>query len=367
MNILEVITDLRIGGAQRVAANIGLFARAEDHITYLVFDHQIGDYEHDLRAHGHDVIHISAPSGGYLRHLRTLYREMRNGKYDVVHCHNMYSCGIVMLLGAMSGIQGRISHSHTAEDNELRNSFARRIYKRFMRELIWHFGTDYLACGEKAGEELYGAKRFRRKGVLIPNGIDIAAYAYAPENRKQMRAQFGVRDQFVVGHVGHYVDVKNQVFLIRLMPEIQKHRPDAVLLLFGEGKDRPMLEEEIATLSLSDSVRLMGNVNNIPQVLSALDVFAFPSLMEGTPLALLEAQANGLPCIVSEAVPGDACITDLIRKIPLSDVKRWAAEIASAQRPNGAEYTSVLKLKYEDVRESMVKLGSIFQKYRFGG
>lgn len=366
MEILELVADLRIGGAQRVAANIAKYAPADYHFTYLVFDEEIGEYESEILAQGNDVIHIPSPKKGYPAYLRALREQMRAKEFDVVHCHNMYSCGLVMQLAKQVGIPGRISHSHTAKDNILQESFPRKAYKRAMRDLIWTCSTDYLACGEDAGEELYGKQRFEKSGVVIKNGIDTAAYRFSPEFRRQIREKYGLGDRFVIGHVGHYVEVKNQIFLIRMMPELLKKRPDAILLLFGEGETRAEMQAEIDRLGLSDSVRLMGNVSNIPQVLSAFDVFAFPSVLEGTPLALLEAQANGLPCLISDTIPDDACVTDLIRKLPLSALDAWPEALLAAAREPDTDHTSVLTERYEDIHDSMAKLYGIFEKYHRG-
>lgn len=366
MEILELVADLRIGGAQRVAANIAKYAPSDYHFTYLVFDEEIGEYEPEIRMHGNEVIHIPSPKKGYPAYLRALQEQMRAHDYDVVHCHNMYSCGLVMQLAKQAGIPGRISHSHTAKDNILQESFPRKAYKRAMRDLIWTYSTDYLACGEDAGEELYGKQRFEKSGVVIKNGIDTAAYRFNADSRRRIREKYNLGDRFVIGHVGHYVEVKNQLFLIRMMPEILKRRPDAALLLFGEGETRAEMQAEIDRLGLSDSVRLMGNVSNIPQVLSTLDVFAFPSVLEGTPLALLEAQANGLPCVISATIPDDACVTDLIQKLPLSSPSAWSEALLAAEREPDADYTSVLSKRYEDIHDSMAKLYGIFEKYNRG-
>ena len=364
MEVLEIITDLHIGGAQRVAANIAKYAPPGYHFTYLVFDEGTGEYEPEIRAYGNDVIHIPSPKKGYPAHLRMLKAQMQARTYDVVHCHNMYSCGIVMQLAKQIGIPGRISHSHTAKDNVLQSSWPRKLYKSVMRQLIWHYSTDYLACGEDAGEELYGKVRFQKKGLVIKNGIDTAAYRYNAETRNQIRTQYRWEDRFLIGHIGHYVTVKNQIYLIRLMPEILRTQPRAMLLLFGDGETHESLAAEICQLGLDDSVRLMGNVSNIPHILSALDVFAFPSLLEGTPLALLEAQASGLPCIISDHVPADACVTDLIQKLSLSDRQAWIASILNASRNTRLDYSSVIREKYEDIHTSMEKIYSTFEKYQ---
>ena len=354
MEILELVADLRIGGAQRVAANIAKYAPAAYHFTYLVFDEQIGEYESEIQAEGNEVIHIPSPKKGYSAYLRALREQMRAKEYDVVHCHNMYSCGLVMLTAKQAGWK----------ESRCEIKLDKILY--IPDNTPPHKSDRNLACGEDAGAELYGKQRFSECGVVIKNGIDTAAYRYSEEAGRKVRERYDLKNRFVIGHVGHYVEVKNQRFLIRLMPEILKKRADTVLLLFGEGETRTEMQAEIDRLGLNDSVRLMGNVTDIPQVLSAFNVFAFPSVLEGTPLALLEAQANGLPCIISDTIPDDACVTDLIRKLPLSNESAWAEAILTVEREPNEDYTSILTARYEDIHDSMSRLYAIFEKYNRG-
>lgn len=355
MKVLEICAKLNIGGAQAVAANIARYADESFKFTYAVFGEEVGEYEAEVKRKGNEILHIPAPPNGQLRFLANLLRIMRRGKFDAVHCHTMYSCGTVMLAAKLCGIPRRVSHSHTAKD-EAKQSFSRKAYKRFMRFLMKTCGNVFLACGVDAGNELYGEDWFSAHGEVIKNGIDISRYVYSSDSAEAIRKKYNISDAFVVGHVGHYVNVKNQAFLIEMMLEIRKRKPKAVLLMFGEGADRGRLEALIREKHAEDYARLMGNVNNINEVLSSFDVFAFPSLYEGTPLSLIEAQANGVPCIISDTIPGDACLTDLIIKLPLSDTKSWVEAILTAKRDNSKEYNSAVREQYEDVKSSMERL-----------
>ena len=363
MKVLEIVADLKIGGAQRVAANIAKYAPEGMRFTYLVFGSEIGDYEAELRAEGHEIVHVSSPKKSRLAFSKALMHQLKSGRYDVVHCHTMYSCGLVMFIAKLMGVPGRISHSHTAKDQAGNRSSFRSAYKRLMQGLIWFCGTDYLACGTDAGAELYGTVRFQKKGVVIKNGIDTAAYRYSARNRTAARNALGLQNEFIIGHVGHYEAVKNQKFLIQLMPKLLNTRKDAMLLMYGGGSQRQELENEITALGLNEHARVMGNANNIPEVLSAFDVFAFPSLFEGTPLALLEAQANGVPCVISDCIPEDACVTDLIKKLPLDNHDAWIQTILNSKRDEKKDYTGVLHSQYEDIHDSMKQLYGVFSKY----
>lgn len=361
LKILVVSADLKIGGAQAVAANIAKYAPENYSFCYVVLTPEVGDYENMLLQQGHQVIHIPAPSDGMIKYFKNLLDLMRRERFDVVHCHTMFNCGVVMLAARIAGIPCRISHSHTIKEG-CEMTLIRRCYQQVMRLLIHYCGNVYFACGRDAGYVLHGKKWFARKGVVIPNGIDSKAYGYSDENRAIIRRQYHLEDQFVIGHVGHYVAVKNQIFLIRLMEKIREKIPNAVLLLFGEGEDREMLCAQIKQRAAGQYIRLMGNVNNIAQVLSAFDVFAFPSLFEGTPLALIEAQANGLPCIISDKIPADACLTEDINRVQLDDADAWVDAIVRACRRNPEGKTDILLTKYEDIQGSMNKVYSVYEE-----
>lgn len=362
MNVLEVSAKLNIGGAQSVCANISKYAEDSFHFVYIVFGKDEGAYEAQIRSRGDSIIHIPYPSANIVSFIRTLIRIIREEKIDVVHAHTMSNCGIVMFAGWLSGAKGRISHSHTIND-EGGNSVLRCMYRAAMRHMIHMFGTDWCACGLDAGNTLYGERWFQKHGTIIRNGIDIEAYQFNVCSRERIRKELGAQNCFIIGNVGHYVEVKNQVFLIRLMPAVLEKKPNAVLLLYGDGEDREKLEAEISALGLTEHVRLMGNVSNISEALSALDVFAFPSLFEGTPLALIEAQANQLPCVISDSVPADACLTDYIAALPLDGPQSdWVYALLSAHRVFSDKENQKL-VQYGSIQSTMQTLYELFRKY----
>lgn len=363
MKILEFSAKLNIGGAQAVAANIARYAEKSMEFTYVVFGDEVGEYEADVIARGNTVVHMPEPKENLWKFFWSIVALMKRERFDVVHAHTMFNCGLIMLAGKIAGVPGRISHSHTISD-EAKKSALRQVYLWLMRCLICCFGTEWCACGVDAGNILYGKKWFSRYGTVIKNGIDIDKYQYSDSARSRIRQQYQVTDSYVIGHVGHYVKVKNQAFLIRLMDEVRKVKPNAVLLLLGDGPDRGMLEEQIHQRGLEQNVRLVGNVSNVSEVLSALDVFVFPSLYEGTPLALIEAQANGLTCIISDAVPDDACLTDAVKKLNLEQPEScWVSALVDAKRIDRKETAVAIKKCYGTIETSMEELYSVFRKY----
>lgn len=360
--VLIIIGKLCIGGAERVARDIGFYSdpgRYEIH--YLVFGSEVGAYEQELENKGCRIIHAIPPSSGYVQFWKMLTKLIREEQYDVIHSHTMFNSGWAMMAGKLYGVPVRICHSHSIRGNEKRG-LLKNLYENTMRFLILCFATHYVACGKNAGQWLYGKKVFDRKGILIVNGIDLERFSFDSGIRQKIRSQLGVEDRFVIGHVGHLAAVKNQAFLVNMMPEILKRKPEALLLLLGEGPDREKLETMIRQLNLEDNVKMMGNVSNVQEYLSAMDVFAFPSFYEGTPLAVIEAQANGLPCVISSRIPEDVNLTDLVHVLSLGDVQTlWADVICSKKRECEDIYVMRIRQMGVHTDDMLKKICSLYE------
>jgi glycosyltransferase involved in cell wall biosynthesis len=356
--VLVIAGALYIGGAEKVCRDIGLFAEGRCIVHYLVFGDRIGEYEAQLTTAGCRVIHTAPPNEGHAAYYKFLVRLIREERYDVIHSHTMFNSGWAMLAGKRCGVPVRIAHSHSALDVDM--PAYKRLYEKCMRRLILRDSTVLAACGQKAGERLFGKKAFDERGTLLLNGIQTDLFAYDETARARIRSELGLDDKFVIGHVGHLAEVKNQSFLIRLMPKLLEKRPGAFLLLLGEGSDREMLENLIRELDLSKHVLMTGNVFNVNEYLSAMDVFAFPSLYEGLPLSIVEVQANGLPCIISDRVPKDVFVTDLLTPLPLEDEGTWIEAICSARRKDCMSYNELVRQSGMDARDFLEKVYELY-------
>ena len=363
IKVLLIAASLRVGGAEKVAADIGFYADSQKYIVhYVVFGDGIGAYEPELEVCGCKIFHLPPPSDSYRVYLSGLKKLIHTNHYDIIHAHTMFNIGWAMLAGKLYGVPVRVSHAHSALDET--RSFKVCLYEAAMRFLILTCATDYIACGVKAGQRLYGKRVFEKKGTLILNGIDTQDFVFDEQRRHAFRKGLGLDDKFIIGHAGHLAAVKNQVFLLGLMPEILKRQPRAYLLLLGEGEDRPMLEQKIHELHLEEYVRMTGNVRNVPDYLNAMDVFAFPSLYEGMPLSIIEVQSNGLPCVISDQVPKDVFLTDLLRPLPLSHQSAWVDAICGAKRVMSEKYAAEMRQSGFDVGTAMQKVYTIYEKGR---
>ena len=359
--ILQIAAHLTIGGAEKVCRDIGLYGNPEEYEThYIIFDDDIGDFGREVEAKGCKIFKFREPSDNYGEYFRELKKLMAKYPYTAVHAHTMFSVGWVMLAAKQMKIPVRVSHAHSALIDG--NSLVKSVYEKFMRMLILTCSTDLVACGEKAGIRLYGKKAYKKRGNLILNGIDTKAFAFSQIKRDEIRTEFNINDKFVLGHTDRLAEVKNQAFILRLMPEILKKKNNAVLMLIGDGEDRKTLEDTAKELGVSDKVIFVGNVTNVQDYLSAMDVFVFPSLYEGLPLSILEVQANGLPCIISDTVPPDVFLTELIHPLSLKEPEdNWINEILSVERNFNKDYSDELKASGFDLETAMKKVYAIYE------
>ena len=364
-NVLIIIGKLSVGGAERIGRDIGYYADKKKYsVHYLVFEDDVCAYEKELTDAGCIIHHMDPPSAGYGRYYRKLCELIKRQQIDIIHAHTMFNSGWAMLAGWQQRVPVRISHSHSIRGPEHRG-FVKNLYEKTMCVMIRLFATDYVACGKGAGKWLYGKKFFEKNGTVIYNGIGLDQYIYDENERNKVREKYGLQKKFIIGHAGHFAPVKNQAFLLELMLEIIRRRSYALLMLLCDGQIRKKLEEKVIKLGLQDRVLMTGNVKNVGAYMSAMDVFAFPSLYEGMPLALVEAQSNGLPCIISAKIPEDVYLTDLIRSLPLENsTEQWIEAIIKARRNHPERYRKVMGEEGFDIHGMLDRVYGLYERVK---
>ena len=238
----------------------------------------------------------------YLKALEDLFRK---NQYRIVHS-NINTLSVFPLYAAKkAGVPVRISHSHSTSNPK---EWKRNIIKNILRPFSKRYATDYFACSELAGRYLFGNKTFDHGEVkIIHNAIDLDKFKFDPEARKKLRKELDIKEKTVViGHVGRFVKQKNHDFLIDVFKEYHTKNPDSKLLLIGTGPLEEKIKAKVKKLNLPDSVLFLGQRDDTNKLYSVMDVFCLPSLYEGLPVAGIEAQAAGLPCVYSDKVTIEA-------------------------------------------------------------
>ncbi|WP_416828185.1 glycosyltransferase family 1 protein [Ectobacillus polymachus] len=362
IKILQVIGSLHIGGAENTVMN---FARYIDkdyfQCDFLVFGKDVGQYEKEAVELGSRVIHIPHPSKGYINYMRNLKEILIKGKYDVVHAHTLLSNGLTLKVAYDCNIRKRISHSHSTDSGRKEN-IVYKLYKIIMKKLIQKYATDFFSCGKEAGEFLYGEKLFRKSGKIINNGIVIKNYVFDEKKREKVRQIFGLDKQLVIGHIGRITAAKNHEFLIEIFYELHRLRKNTKLLIVGDGELRPLVENKIKDLDLEDSVIITGMRTDVVDILQAIDIIVFPSLYEGFPVAMIEAQAAGVPCIVSKNITTQVKITELVNFLSLQEnASIWATKILELEKVKRINKSKELIEKGFDIFSTINLLENLYE------
>ncbi len=358
IRVLMLDTVMDRGGAETMTMN---YFRNMDRtkVTYdfLVHREYKAAYEDEIASLGGKIYRICPPYPQnwirYQREIKKLFRD--HPEYKIIHC-NMMELGFPAYVAAKKcGVPVRICHAHTAPDKE-RFSVKREIrntYKKLMRSQLTH----KFACGKKAAEWVFG-KDHISDVVYMKNAIDAASFRYSSETEQEVRKEFHLENKFVVGHVGRFFEPKNHPFIVEIFSEIAKLDADAVLMLVGGGElDDAIMnktKEKIRELGLSDRVIFTGVRTDVNRIVQAFDVFILPSLCEGFPVVMVEAQAAGLKCIISDKVTDECDITGNVESIPLSaGAMKWAERILSykGQYQKQDMYDAIVKAEY-DIHEN---------------
>lgn len=308
---------------------------------------RLGAGLYPLPSYGHPVVYHKA-----------LYNAFKERGYRVVHAHLSTMSVFPLLAAWRAGVPVRICHNHsTAHWGE----GARTLLKYILRPFNKLFATHWYACGEAAGRWMYGGRAFDAgKVTVMPNAIDTTGFAYDPAARQRLRRELDIpQDAFVVGHTGRFMYQKNHKFLVEVFAELCRQKPNSRLLLVGEGELMPAVRQQVQALGLGDRVIFTGPRRDVDKLYSAMDVFCLPSHYEGMPLVAWEAQANGLPCVLSGAVTKEAsCGPNAIFAGPDWTRERWAQALCSGRRAAAPPVP--------DIRDEAVKLREFYEN-RQGG
>lgn len=282
--------------------------------------------EHSLKKRlnnlGLSLVVINGRTRFPLGYFSKLLTYLRKNNFDLVHVHGSSSLMALELLAAkLAGVDVRIAHSHNTTCDH-------KFLHKLLRPLFLRSYTQALACSQAAGEWLFLANDFK----VIYNGVDLQRFQFSERQRSAIRKSLGIaRDTFILGHVGHFNQQKNHTFLIDVFQKIERVMPNANLLLIGTGSRKDQIKAKVEQLKLSDKVFFIGNVTDVYNWFSAMDVFILPSLFEGFSIVLAEAQANGLVSFAADNIPPTVVVTSKVHFVSLKKSSKYWAEMILQQ------------------------------------
>ncbi|MCU9612330.1 glycosyltransferase family 1 protein [Caldibacillus lycopersici] len=325
IRVLQVVTLMDRGGLETMLMN---YYRHIDRrkIQFDFLEHRSGkhDYTDEILSLGGNIYNVPPVSPfnftDYYYRLRAFFKD--HHEYHIVHSHLDALSTYPLRTAKQFGVPVRIAHSHNT--NHEKNM--KYLIKRYSQLKLQYYTTHLFSCGVDAGKWLFKHNNFQ----ILNNAIDTKKFTYDAKVALQMKRKLGIHGKFVIGHIGRFFKQKNHGFLLDIFNRLHKINSDCVLLLIGAGELMNDIRQKAKELGLSDAVLFLGVRKDIPELLQAMDIFVFPSLYEGLPVTLIEAQASGLPCIIADTITEEVKITEHVKYVSLfSSIDVWIEQILS--------------------------------------
>jgi len=327
IRVLHMIGSLGIGGSQACVMN--LYRNIDRNA--IQFDFAVDSpgnnyYVNEIENLGGKIYYFPKFNGKNIIEVQRAWNNFlsKHREYKILHSHVRSYASIYIPIAKRNGVK-TIIHSHSTSNGRGFASVAKSILQYPLR-----YQADYFfGCSKAAGEWLFG------KGVVksnqyytLQNAVDTRQYQANPKEREECRRRLGIENKKVFLHVGRLHPSKNHNFLLNVFAKVVNHQPDSILLIAGDGELRSGIEERIDELALNGAVKMLGSRSDIPELMQAADCFLFPSNWEGLPLAVVEAQAAGIPCLISDHVTREVQISELVTYLPIDQgVDLWVDAI----------------------------------------
>lgn len=331
IRIVHMIASLHLGGSQAFVMNMYRnIDRSKVQFDFVVTPETKEGFYDEITNLGGKIFSCPRYKGTNHIQFNKWWDDFFNEhpEYKVIHGHVRSTASIYLKIAKRHGLV-TIAHSHSTSNGNGISAIVKRIMQLPIRKQ-----ADYLfACSDKAGKWLYGEKAITQQNYyMIPNGVDLKRFEFDVNKRNQMRMTLGIKkDMMILGHIGRLSTPKNHKFLLNVFNKYHKINSNSKLLLVGDGELFDCIKEHIDKLNISDAVIMTGSKQNTEDYYQVMDIFVFPSLWEGLPVSVVEAQANGLQCLISDVITHDVDLTDLIQYLPL-DEELWLGAIVEAHK-----------------------------------
>lgn len=332
VRVLHVIGGMNRGGAETIIMNLYReIDRSKIQFDFAVHTMKKCAYDDEITDLGGIIYRFPKFNGtNIIPYSKAWHYFWKSDKeHNIVHGHIGSSAAIYLYIAKKYGIY-TIAHSHSTGILQNAHDFLWKLFSYPTR----YIADSFFACSQLAGIKRFG-KRFngnKTNNYILPNAIKIEKYVFCSKIRQKIRNEFDIDNSIVYGHVGRFTHAKNHVFLIELFHELYKLNPNSKLFLVGDGELRGLIEKKISDLGLSNAVIITGVVDNVNEYLQAFDIFMFPSLYEGLPTTVIEAQASGLPSLLSDTITREICISPLVNFMSLKDpLENWIIAIKNLE------------------------------------
>ena len=352
IRVLHVFSRMDRGGAETMIMNLYRNIDRENvQFDFVVHTQDTCAYDKEILKLGGIIYHAPYIKLKYLiSYLKWLVVFFdTNTSYAVIHSHLRSVAIIYILIAKMKKIP-TIIHSHSTSSG----SGAKAIIKNLLQFPLRYIADYLFACSLNSGEWLFGKRACKKNNFyILKNAIDTTLFEFSEIRRAELRNILQIDQCLVVGHVGRLIEAKNHTFLLRIFKKIQLEYPNSLLLIIGDGQLKEQITKEVKRLNLTHSVRLLGTREDIRDLLQVMDIMIFPSLWEGFPVTLIEAQTSGLKCFVSDCISSDVKVTDLIYYLPLNEsADFWCTNILQHKDYRRKSMTDFVQNSGFDINET---------------
>ena len=339
--VVHIVGAMAPGGFENFIMNIyRKMDRSQIQFDFIVHKKKDNAYDEEIESLGGRLFYVTRKSQNPIKNFLEIRKVIKDNHYEIVCRHSDSAFTVVDLLAAkLGGAKKIIMHSHSTTTGNV------KIHK-FFRTWMSLVPTHRFACSKAAGEWMFGKREF----TFVPNAIDTTEYLYDEKMRLEMRKEWNVEEKNVYGHVGNFVYAKNHLFLLDVFKQITLKDDNAVLFLVGEGELREEIEAKIKELELQDKVILTGRRKDVIRFLQMFDLFLFPSVYEGLPVSMVEAQCSGLSCLMSDSITDEILLTDCVKQMSLKEACGIWAKTAMEMVDESKQKTRVSKK--EEIRQA---------------
>lgn len=345
IRILHVVTYMGRGGLETMIMNYYRHIdREKVQFDFLVHRDFEADYDQEIRSLGGKIYHISrlVPwSSSYKKELKNFLKE--HPEYKIVHVHQDCLSSVALQCAKECDVPVRVAHSHSS--SAVKN-LKYPIKLHYMKKIPC-YATKLFACGKQAGDWMFHGNAYE----VVRNAIDTSRYQYSNIISDRIRSEFDLENKVVIGHVGNFTPAKNHPFLLEIFQEVLKKQSQARLLLVGGGEGLEIIRKKANELGINKEIIFTGTRTDVNELMQAMDIFVFPSIYEGLPVTMIEAQAAGLPCVISDRVSEECVVTSgLVTYKKLEDSpKQWAEYILQLVCEKKGNYIEEIKLAGYDI------------------
>ena len=361
IRVAHVLGIVAKGGIESIVFNYyKLMDKSKVQFDFIVHDDSPFEIPDDILKLGCNVYKV--PSYKHLpSHLRALKKVFKQGGYKIVHSHMSTISVLTLFAAKRAGIPIRIAHGHGATGKS-KGEFFRNILKYILRLFSKLYPTHLFACSAYSGKWLFGKNAYKKgKITVINNAINTSLFVYNEEIRSKVRTRLGLSGRFVVGHVGRFLPQKNHSFLIDIFNEIYKKDNSSILLLVGDGALRAHIEDKVKDMNLCDNVLFLGGRDDANEFYQAMDVFVMPSLYEGLPVVLVEAQMAALFSVASNKINDESKFSDYIDFMDLNmSAEAWADRALEKRGAERFDMSGQLCAEKFDIDKEALKLENIY-------